>query len=171
MPRVLIVAVLAALVAPTSAAAAPRPAKGQRAAGAAALAPLAAAAAVGQRHWGAVPCHGGITVLARQPLAPGVDPATDAWVTFDSSLGANDLTAPASSYTNCVIAFASWRWPTTASMREDWDMLCATMTHELGHLLGRPHDSASGSVMAPVFTDGSSVPPACRAARPARPRR
>ena len=167
MPRLLIAAVLAAvLVAPTSAAAAPRPAKSQRAAAEAAPAPLTVATAVGRRHWGAVPCHGRITVLARQPLAPGVDPATDAWVTFDSSLGANDLAAPASSYTNCVIAFANWRWPTNASMREDWDMLCTTMTHELGHLLGRPHDSAPGSVMAPIFTDGSSVPPACRAARP-----
>ena len=37
-------------------------------------------------------------------------------------------------------------------------MVCTTMTHELGHLLGHVHDDIHGSVMAPVFTDYSSVP-------------
>jgi hypothetical protein len=130
--------------------------------------PLSAAAAVGRRYWGAVPCHGKVKVVAQRPVAAGLDPATDAWVTFDSVLGANNLAAPASSYTNCTIAFARWRWPTSASMREDWDILCTTMIHELGHLLGRAHDSTPGSVMAPVFSDYSSVPAMCRAARPRR---
>ena len=115
-----------------------------------------------------MPCNGKIKVLAQRPLAAGVDPLTDAWVTFDTPLGANNLAAPASTYTNCTISFARWRWQTAASMREDWDILCTTMTHELGHLLGHVHDAAPGSVMAPLFTDYSSVPRICKANRPGR---
>jgi predicted nucleic acid-binding Zn ribbon protein len=128
---------------------------------------LAAVTWVGERYWRAVPCGGKVTVVAKQSLAAGADPATDAWVTFDSSMGANNLAAPAASYTNCTIALARWRWPTATSMRDDWDMLCATMAHEMGHLLGHVHDATPGSIMAPVFTDASSVPELCRAMRPA----
>ena len=131
--------------------------------------PLSAAATVARRYWGAVPCNGKIKVLARRPQPAALGPTSDAWVTFDSSLGTNNLAAPPSSYSNCAIAFASRRWPTSASMREDWDLFCTTMTHELGHLLGHSHEPTHGSVMVPVFTDHSSVPPICRANRPARP--
>jgi matrixin len=130
--------------------------------------PMSVAAAVGERYWGAVPCNGQIQVLAQRPLPTGLDPTTNAWVTFDSPLGANNLAAPAGSYSHCTISLARRRWPTAASMRADWGMLCMTMTHELGHLLGRQHDTTPGSVMAPVFTDYASEPAACRAARPVR---
>ena len=137
-------------------------------AGAAQPTPLDAAADVSALYWGAVPCGGQIKVLVRRSPAPGADPASDAWVTFDTQLGANNLAAPAATYTNCTISFGRRRWPTSASMRADWGIFCATMTHELGHLLGHAHDDTPGSVMAPVFTDYSSVPARCRAARPAR---
>lgn len=130
--------------------------------------PLNAAAGVGRRYWGTTPCHGQIEYLPRRAVPANLSPDADAWVTFDTPLGANNLSAPASSYTKCAISFAKWRWPTTASMHEDWDMLCMTMTHEMGHLLGHVHDETAGSVMAPVFTDYSGEPSGCKTARTAR---
>ena len=172
--RILVAAaLLAAFAVPTTAVAAQAAAKSHRpttrgAKPAKAPSPVSAAAVVGLRYWGVVPCKGEVTVLAKRPLPAGVDAVSDAWVTFDSPRGPNNLTAPASSYTNCTIGFARWRWRTSVSIRKDWDMFCTTMIHELGHLLGRTHDSTPGSVMAPAFTDHSSVPSICRATRPGR---
>ena len=94
-----------------------------------------------------------------------MDPTTDGWATFESSLGPNDLLAPASTYTQCAISLAHWQWPTQAEMASDWNMFCLTVVHEMGHLLGHPHSLTPGSVMAPVFTDERNVPPICRTAR------
>jgi len=164
-------ALLAGLAAPATAQAAQRSAGSHKVparkvvSSATAANPLVVAAAAGRQHWGAVPCNGNVKVVARRPLAVGVAPDADAWVTFDSALGKNNVAAAASTYTNCVITLARWRWPTTASMIEDWDLLCSTMVHEQGHLLGRSHDMSPGSVMAPVFTEGYTVPSVCRTMR------
>jgi hypothetical protein len=127
--------------------------------------PVALAATLAERYWGAVPCDGQLTVRAEQPLAAGLEASTDGWATFESSLGPDDLQAPASTYRECAISLAAWQWSTRAEIVGDWNMLCLTVTHEMGHLLGHPHSLTPGSVMAPVFTDESSVPAICRDAR------
>ena len=124
--------------------------------------PPALAATLAERYWKAVPCGGQVTVLAAQPPAAGSDATTDGWVTFESPLGANDLQAPPSTYTACTISLARGQWPTRARQAADWNMLCLTVVHEMGHLLGHPHSLAPGSVMAAVFTDEADVPAICR---------
>jgi hypothetical protein len=127
--------------------------------------PVVIATVVAKRFWGAVPCGGQITVLADMPLPTGLESATDGWVTFDSSLGQNNLLAPPGSYTQCTISLAHWQWPTRTAMRNDWNMFCLTVVHEMGHLLGHPHSLIPGSVMAPVFINEANVPEICRATR------
>jgi Matrixin len=99
-------------------------------------------------------------------MPASLESGTDGWVTFDSSLGQNDLEAPASTYTQCTISLAHWQWPTQRAMDNDWNMFCLTVTHEMGHLLGYKHTLTPGAVMAPVFTNESNVPQICRSTRP-----
>ena len=123
--------------------------------------PVTTAAAIAEGYWGAIPCGGQIKIAANSPLAAGLDPSTDGWVTFNSSLGADNLSAPAASYSACTITLARWQWASWSDMESDWGMFCLTMVHEMGHLLGHKHSLAPGSVMAPVFTSDANVPAVC----------
>ncbi len=123
--------------------------------------PVTTALAIAEGYWGAVPCAGQISLVANRPVAAGLDRTTDGWVTFNSSLGADNLDAPAASYTGCTISLAHWRWASWTGMEQDWGMFCLTVIHETGHLLGHPHSLAPGSVMAPVFTSGANIPAVC----------
>jgi hypothetical protein len=167
----LAVILIAGLTVPVSAAAQPSPrqrasgfshAHSRRASSSIRRDPISLALTLAERYWGATPCGGRVAVAADMALPGDLDPSTDAWVTFQSSLGANNLAAPPTTYTACTIALAHWQWPTTPSIRGDWGMFCLTIVHEVGHLLGHVHSLVPGSVMAPVFTDESDVPPICR---------
>jgi hypothetical protein len=125
--------------------------------------PLSTAFAIAEGYWGAVPCAGQVKIVANRPLAPGLDPSTDGWVTFGSSLGADNVSAPASTYTSCTISLAHWQWASWTQMESDWGMFCLTVIHETGHLLGHKHSLVPGSVMAPVFTSYANVPAICNA--------
>lgn len=83
-------------------------------------------------------------------------------MTFNSSLGPDNLNAPASTYTDCKISLAHSRWASWSDMESDWGMFCLTVVHEMGHLLGHMHSLVPGSVMAPVFTSAANVPAVCR---------
>jgi hypothetical protein len=124
--------------------------------------PAALALALAERYWGSAPCGGQVSILLNRPLPGGLEATTDAWVTFNSSLGLNDLEAPAATYTQCAISVAHWQWPTRTAIDGDWNMFCLTVVHEVGHLLGHAHSLVPGSVMAPVFTDEANVPAICR---------
>lgn len=175
MNRIVIAALLAAamLTSTSAAAAASRPVsqapQARHLAHAAAVAPVGSrnpvttAAAIAERFWGATPCGGQIKIVADSPLAPGLQAGTDAWVTFNSSLGSDNLDAPASTYSACTITLAHWQWANRTAMEGDWGMFCLTVTHEMGHLLGHKHTLRTGSVMNPVFTDDSDVPAICNA--------
>jgi Matrixin len=123
--------------------------------------PVSTAATIAEGYWGAVPCAGQIKIVANSPLFPGADPTTDGWVTFNSSLGPDDLSAPAATYTDCTISLAHWQWASWTAMERDWGMFCLTVVHEMGHLLGHKHSLTPGSVMAPVFTSDANVPSVC----------
>lgn len=125
--------------------------------------PVTTAVAIADGYWGAVPCGGQVKVVTNSALLAGMGSATDGWVTFNSSLGSDNLDAPAATYTHCTISLARWAWSSWTAMESDWGMFCLTVVHETGHLLGHKHSLVRGSVMAPVFTSDANVPAVCNA--------
>jgi hypothetical protein len=124
--------------------------------------PVTTAATIAKRYWRATPCGGQIKIRAKQPVPSSLSAITDAWVTFGSPLGENNLAAPPGSFTACTISLARWQWSSRAEIESDWGMFCLTVIHEMGHLLGRTHSTSPRSVMATTFTSEAAVPRACK---------
>lgn len=97
---------------------------------------------IAQAHWGTSPCSGSVDI-AWVSLDPDTN-ATAAW------RNPTDAWNNPSQNFDCRIEF-------NANADYDWPKLCTVMTHEMGHLVGQPHDQNPGQLMSPIYTDPIGV--------------
>lgn len=102
---------------------------------------LAQARRTALRVWGRAPCHGRFSI-ARAALQ-----------SHQAGQATYNYTGGPETYSNCAIVIATTPF--------SYKTLCTTVTHEVGHLLGRKHSSNSRSVMYPRV-GSHNVPQKCR---------
>jgi hypothetical protein len=113
------------------------------------------AVAIGQAHWGVVPCGGDVS-YSWGPLPAG----TNAEATWS-----NDAEPYVNARANrrCHIVFNSTGW-------FDWPLFCTVVAHEIGHLVGHRHDPEPNRLMSAVYAGPiaeCAAPAPAQAAAPA----
>lgn len=98
---------------------------------------MEAAKATATAYWGAQPC-GGTYTLQWTPLDVGTN-ATASWRN------------PTDAWNNATENF-DCRIDINPNADYDYAKLCTVLTHEIGHLLGRPHDPSTGQLMSAYYT-------------------
>ena len=105
-----------------------------------------------ERHFGAAPCSGAVTVQWTA-LESGTN-ATASW------RNPTDAWSNAAKNFDCTIDF-------NTGADYDWPKLCSVMAHEIGHLLGRQHVDVATDLMAPLYNE--PLPVCAQTADPAAP--
>jgi hypothetical protein len=86
-------------------------------------------------------------------------------VSFQTPLGPQDFSAPASTYTECELHISLKRWPSLAAAGVEDTAFCQMTVHEFGHLDGFADSFAYSptDVRYPILT-AANVPGVCRGA-------
>lgn len=109
--------------------------------------PLSIALKKAYQLWGVKPCNGHYkvelsAVIDGNPLVAGK--------AVDSDGGM--FATPASTWTGCVMELRAEDWANSATVEENWPVLCTTVLHEWGHLTGHPHSDEPGAPPEPAGT-------------------
>lgn len=156
--------------------------------------PVSEAVARAVAYWHGTPCAGIVQVVsspASEAPAAGVNapsPAGDRaamWSTWASPAGVNEFTAPASTFSDCVVHINISVWPSWLADDREFTYFCKEMVHEFGHLEGYPDTGAQPGTIQYERPELARVPlceryalvyghrvfraPAPRAHRPAKP--
>lgn len=135
--------------------------------------PLIEAVERAETYWGNAPCNGNIRVMSGpeapprvqmdDPL-PGSYPAWE-WVNFDSPRGEDALSAPPSTYTDCVVHLNPEWWPDWLADDRAFDIFCQLMVHEIGHLEGYPDAGAMPGTIQYINPLSAPLVPECQSYR------
>lgn len=114
--------------------------------------PVAIAIARAVEYWHGTPCAGEVTIVSAAgaeapPSGENVRhlPITPAamWASWLTPGGINSFTAPAATFTSCVVHVNRTVWPDWLKDDQRFTSFCKEMLHEYGHFEGHPDIGAA----------------------------